>query len=202
VSTSDKPDTARGWQFVQKLLADEDVERLDDATDEEVERQMKAQGVRAARVPDVEKLVANVATRRDKYRDNAAKKAVAVVRPPSRTRWIAWLAAAAIGAAVVVLVAKRQEVIALFHREPAPPRPLQKPEDIILVRQERANALRREAFAACDQASWTLCEVRLDEARSLDPKGEEDPRVQEARKQIYRARHPGDAGQRLLPDTK
>jgi hypothetical protein len=54
-----------------------------------------------------------------------------------------------------------------------------------------ARALREEALEACDQARWDACKAKLDEARELDPAGEEDPRVQKARRAIEAA-HPGE----------
>jgi hypothetical protein len=171
VSTSDKPDTARGWRFVEKLLADEDIERLDKASDEEVERQMEAQGVRVGDVPTAEQLLAKVTDRASKRgADQAGRAGMATVRPLRRVRLVALLAAAAIGGLAVVLVTKRPEV------DTAPP--------------SRADALRSEAFDACARADWTLCENMLDEAKGLDPKGEQDQKVETARRQIYGARHP------------
>jgi hypothetical protein len=186
VSTSDKPDTARGWQFVEKLLADDDIERFDRATDEEVAQQMRAQGVQVTRVPDPEALIARVADRASNRRKADAEHAHPSVRPLPRIRLVAWLAAAAVGAMAAVLIVNTRRT----------PPDLSPPPQ-----RERAADLRREAFAACEQAIWTLCEKKLDDAKGLDSNGEADPRVQEARLQIDRAWHP-EAGKRALPDPK
>jgi hypothetical protein len=53
--------------------------------------------------------------------------------------------------------------------------------------QVRAAALRGEAYAACDTKRWTECTGKLDEAATLDPAGESDPRVVAARKAVSEA---------------
>ncbi len=45
----------------------------------------------------------------------------------------------------------------------------------------RAQDARDRAFAECDQGNWEDCLVDLDEAEQMDPAGEADPRVREAR---------------------
>ncbi len=94
-----------------------------------------------------------------------------------------WLAAAALGVGILVLVIKRDEVVAWFKgdtriepdhwvvpREPTP--------------QERADKLRDEAEKACAQELWGRCVDRLDEAKHLDPAGETGARVQALRATI------------------
>jgi hypothetical protein len=176
VSASDKPDTARGWRFIEKLLADDDVERLDRASDEEVERQMREQGVRAHHVPSAEELLSAVERRAGKERAGQASAAGAVVRPLRRKRWVPLLIAAAIGALSVLLVLQSRD-----QRDAAPV-----PRQVL---QERADSLRREALVACGDAQWALCATRLDEAKNLDPKGDSDPRVAAARRAIDAALH-------------
>jgi hypothetical protein len=175
VSASDKPDTARGWRFIEKLLADEDVERLDRASDEDVERQMREQGVRAHRVPSAEELLSEVERRAGNERPAQASEGGAVVQPLRRKRWIPWLVAAAIGALSVLVVL----------------RPRDQPDAGGMPRQEQADALRRQAFIACGEARWAWCERQLDEAKGLDPKGDTEPRVVAARRAIDAALHPG-----------
>jgi hypothetical protein len=45
----------------------------------------------------------------------------------------------------------------------------------------RANDLRKEAFEACGRGHWADCTRLLDEAMKLDPDGESDPDVRQAR---------------------
>jgi hypothetical protein len=205
VSTPDKPDTARGWRFVEKLLADDDIDGLDKASDEEVERQMDEQGVDASGVASADELLAKVTERASQRQRDQAERPPATVHRLRRVRTIAWLAAAAIGVMAVVLAVERQELIALFRREPVAPLPTQPPTpptppDLQLTRQERAAALRREAYPACGHAAWTLCERKLNEAQALDPEGEYQEAVRVARDEITIARHP-DASL-FPPDVK
>ena len=121
-----------------------------------------------------------------------------------RTRTLVSLLAAAFMASLGLLMVRRKEFIALFRREPVVPstqEPLPRtPQDLELTRHEQANELRREAYPLCGQASWTLCESKLDEAKALDRRGEQDPNVMTARREIYVARHPDAA--LFVPDTK
>lgn len=48
----------------------------------------------------------------------------------------------------------------------------------------RSSTLRRVAFDACAHARYGICRDKLNEARFLDPPGEDDPLVQRARAQI------------------
>jgi hypothetical protein len=175
MSEPGKPDPARGWRFVEKLLAEEGLERLDKASDEEVERQMRAQGVQTSRVPSAEELLAKAAARATRKQAKGtyaavdadlAAKVVATPVPPKRVRWVPILAAAALGALGVLIAVNRPG------------------EDAAGGPSARARAakLRDEGIAACAAAQWTACEERLDGARALDEEGEKDPRVIAARK--------------------
>jgi hypothetical protein len=46
----------------------------------------------------------------------------------------------------------------------------------------RVESLRRDAREACSKRSWQTCLDKLDEARTLDPKGDEAPAVQALRR--------------------
>jgi hypothetical protein len=48
----------------------------------------------------------------------------------------------------------------------------------------RTEELRKEAFDACGRGHFTDCERKLDEAKQLDPNGDNDPDVQNARRLI------------------
>jgi hypothetical protein len=55
---------------------------------------------------------------------------------------------------------------------------------------EVAGKLRDEAIGACDEHLWGLCRDKLDEAKTIDPAGENEARVQSARKRIAWALDP------------
>jgi hypothetical protein len=129
----DKPDLARGWMFVEKLLREEDLERLDQTSDEDVERQLRAAGIDPKDVPTADELLARAAARARKRREEGPRASARIVAPPARPKrnaWAVWLVAAAIGAVIVTLVVGKREVRAWWHRdatepvEPEPTRPL------------------------------------------------------------------------------
>jgi hypothetical protein len=200
VSTPEKPDPARGWLFIEKLLADDDPERLDKAGDEEVERQMREQGVTVSRVPTAEELLAKAAARAAKRSAGGSQASGASVKAlPVRRgmpKWVALLAAAAFGGLVVAVVMNQRET-PVAHPRPHDDSGGQQE----LTPEERAIRLREEAFMACGKRRWAECEIRLDEAKQLDPAGDTNPRVLAARHAIFQALHP-DAQSPVLPDKK
>src|SRR5580700_9211873 len=127
---ADKPDPALGWKFVEKLLREEDLERLDQASDEEVERQLRAAGIDPEEIPTAEELLARATERARKRKEKGIETAKIVplrVRP-KRSAWVVWLVAAAIAAVAATLAVERRELEAWWHpgTEPIGPDP-QKP---------------------------------------------------------------------------
>ena len=165
MNPADKPDPARGWQFVKKLLA-QDVERFDHASDDEVERQMTAQNVNPARVPSAEELLAKAQERAAKRTEGAADGARVEALPAPRRlpRWLLPAAAAFCGLAGVVVI----ELPAIQALK-------------VPSAQDRAADLRRAAFRDCDAKQWQRCWRALDDARLLDPEGDLAPLVVRAR---------------------
>jgi hypothetical protein len=172
-----KPDPARGWQYAMKLLAEEELERLDKMSDEEVADEMRAEGLDPTRVPSVETLLAKVPDAEQLLAEVPAGARVVPLEPWKRTRWAVWLAAAALGVVVVAILAlKSPAVVAWWHggkpadigADAAPPPPSE------LV---RAEALRDDAERACQRKLWGTCESKLDEASALDPASEHQARV-------------------------
>jgi hypothetical protein len=54
---------------------------------------------------------------------------------------------------------------------------------------KRAAELRREALAACDAQRYRECQERLDDARALDPDGEQSPEVKARRHMLEGVPH-------------
>jgi len=189
VSTTGKPDPARGERFLRKLLT-EDPAHLDVASDEEVERQMDAAGIQVKSVPTAEELMAlaekHARTEKRDAPSPSPKAAPVVASPPvRRPRPGAMVAAVAVGALGVAALANRAAIVAYVKGEPiGPDRPWGPPT---ATPEQRAWAIRGEAFAACDAQRWTQCTGKLDEAAVLDPAGESDPRVVSARKAVDEA---------------
>jgi hypothetical protein len=179
-----KPDPARGWQYAMKLIAEEELERLDKMSDEEVADEMRAEGLDPTRVPSVETLLAKVPDAEQLLAKVPAGARVVPLAPRRRTRWVVWLAAAAVGAlGVAILAMKGPAVVASWHGgkpadigADAAPRP---PSELV-----RAEALRDEAERACQRKLWGTCESRLDEASALEPAGERQARVVRMRGEI------------------
>jgi hypothetical protein len=83
-------------------------------------------------------------------------------------------------AVVVPIALAIAAAIALVIRAASPPPPVAhlRPDDTPAA---HAAALRRDAVEACEARSWKTCLDRLDEARALDPSGDENPEVQALR---------------------
>ena len=88
-----------------------------------------------------------------------------------RSRTVLWLAAAAVVVGAGSAAAVIGERLPPSHRHTPTP-------------AERAAPLREEAYSECARWRWFECEQKLEQARLIDPAGDSDPRVAEARKQI------------------
>jgi hypothetical protein len=180
VSTADKPDPARAWKYVDDLLADEELERLEKMSPEEVDGELRAVGVDPASIPSAEELFAKAEKRAREAGSAAARggngtgaatgsAASAKVLPLRRREGIAQYVTLAAAAAVLLFVATR-------------------PEDDGPVSAANPEAIRARAFEACAAKQWDACEEALDEAERIDRQGEDDARVREAREAIAQAR--------------
>ena len=116
------------------------------------------------------------------------RQRVSRMRRWMKERWAAELAAVAMLAALAVaawwLLRDRLTPPSPSRRRPSivpeqPPSPL-----------DRARALRAEALRACDQGSFRTCLDGLDQARGLDPTGDQDPAVGAARARAEAALEP------------
>jgi hypothetical protein len=194
MSAPDKPDPASAWTFVEQLLAEEELERLDKLGDKDLTAEMHAQGRNAADLPSADVLLARVRAAPENLNGNGRGKQAAKARARRRR----WLVAAAIAAAVAaVLSLEGPAIVAHFKRvEPiGPDNEMQQPQP---SPRELAQKLRDEAVGACGDGLWALCQRKLDAAHRLDPAGEEDPRVKKARGDIERGLH-GDHGGKDKP---
>ncbi len=86
----------------------------------------------------------------------------------ARTRWVGALAAAAVAIVVVAIAIPKPDVVT--HGRPSA-------EELA-----RAADLRRKAFEACDARRHKECREGLDQARTLDPEGEQAPEVKARRR--------------------
>jgi hypothetical protein len=138
-------------------------------------------------VPSAEELVARAKQLAD---ERAARGKVAVLPTRSaRRRPLLWLVAATLGVGLVVLVVERGAVVALFRAPEAPigPDPVTAPPPPReLTGVERAEKLRDEAAVACESGLYGRCSTKLDEAKDLDPAGEDGERTKMLRAKIVK----------------
>jgi hypothetical protein len=160
-----KPDPAQGWQFVEKLIADDSLQ-IDGARSDEVTSPMATKGGNATEVPSADDLLA-------KAQERAAKRPargeygpiVTAISTARSAPWWLWPAAAAFCGIAGVVVAYRLSSHATKE----------------LTTIERAADVRRAALRDCDAKEWQRCWKGLDEARDFDPEGDLAPLVVRAR---------------------
>jgi hypothetical protein len=137
-----------------------------------------------AHLPSTAELLARAERRASERAAGGAGAKVAAPVRAERRAWGLWLAAAALGAAIVAGVATRREVVAWLRHDTIPIGPAPWEPEKLVTAQERAASLRDEAYEACAGWLWFLCERKLDEAKAMDPAGESDVRVQGARRAV------------------
>jgi RNA polymerase sigma factor (sigma-70 family) len=119
------------------------------------------------------------------------RQRVSRMRRYFKNRWTAQLAAAAALTALVlalVTLLRKDKTDQPIVREPVP----------VPSAPPRAEELRRLALERCDQGEWQPCLDGLNEARKLDPDGDQTQRVQEARAAAAR----GLAPETTEPESK
>ncbi|MCL2448940.1 MAG: hypothetical protein FWD17_08340 [Polyangiaceae bacterium] len=189
MSASRNRDPARGFEHAERLI-DEEADRLAAMSDGDFDGAMAAEAA-PARVPSVAELMQRGERReRDRARtvERIAVPALALgaipdarPRPRPRARWVAATAAAGIAALVALWAGKRADLLAPLGR----PRVTAGEGDPAAESVSRqAAAIREDALHACAAGDFARCKARLDEAGRLEPAGEADLRVVEARREI------------------
>lgn len=169
------------WDALEKMELDDEVERVLALSDEDLDEELRKTGVNVERVRQRgEDLGRRLEAERGERKATTGRPGPAA---PSRRRSVAWLAAAAIAAAVAGVLAMNAGTVVAWFRPglpigpddggmvPRPPSP-----------QERAEALRWRARGECDRGDLVECQRDLDEARGLEPAGETRPEVVEMRR--------------------
>jgi hypothetical protein len=185
------------WLFAEKLLEEEDDARLAKLTDEELRAELEAEaGPEPKRPWRLEEALAAAAelankapatgtatnTARAEDAPVVAKAPPATPEPPAEKiapvvpiRRRAWRAVAILMAASFILV------MGIKAAQPPPPVGHAPPYYAM------AEALREEAFKACEAKDWAQCRQWLDEAAARDPSGDRADEVQKARQAIAAA---------------
>jgi DNA-directed RNA polymerase specialized sigma24 family protein len=129
-----------------------------------------------------------------KVSPEVVRQRVSRMRRFMRDKWAAELAAVAVivtAAVVLWLVLRKDEPVAQPLPQPAPEHLEPDP------RMEQARELRQGALRECERAEWQRCLAGLDEAAKLDPEGDRDDVVQDARREAAEA-----MSQKKGPETK
>lgn len=165
---TENSDPARGWLFVEKLLANEEIDEVDAMDDEGLAAALCARGRDPDELTSVDELMARATALVE--REAARRRTRVVPLRPRRVRWQSWLAVASLGVLGVFAIKMGQGPDRVGALPPEP------------------HGLRVEGMRACIDRKWELCEQRLDAARALDPAGDSDPTIEQARREIAGAR--------------
>jgi hypothetical protein len=104
-------------------------------------------------------------------------------RPRPVVMWLAVAATATVAAgALYAVLQPRQLAPVVPEPTAATPPPVQSAEPNLVA----AADLRRQAAAACDAQQWSVCLAHLDEARAVDPGGDDTPTVRATRDRALR----------------
>ena len=117
--------------------------------------------------------------------DKPPAPAPATATPPAPTAPRVWRMRVAIAVPTALALAAGVAV-AVQLTSPPPIVRTPRPE----TPEEHAATLRQEAREACESRSWKTCLDKLDEARALEPGGNETPEVQSLRHTAEAAGHP------------
>jgi hypothetical protein len=113
--------------------------------------------------------------------------------PPSRLRFAALLAAAALAIAPVAFLVARYfgpSAPAPYASDHPGPLPAPAPSPSAPEPGPTPSELRAAALDDCANYLWRACLDKLDTARALDPAGDTTPEVKEARRQAHKAIDP------------
>lgn len=150
------------WAALEESALDDEMEAVLEMSPEERRRELHEAGF------DLEKVHAQADAL---GAEPVRPEPVAVLRPKRSRRAVvaAAVIALAAGIALVVRSALEPTPVAAHHPDQAPA-------------AARARDLRAEARDDCAAKSWATCLEKLDEARALDPDGDESPEVQSLRR--------------------
>jgi len=164
-------------RLIEDSIAEYEVERIGELSPEGLADEMKKEGRDPARAKAVaERALAAV----DATAEPSGK--VVSLEEKRKARWGVRVTLLLVAASFVGYAALGG-VVGVSH---PPPR---------TEGEERATDLRKEAFAACDEGQASVCKDKLDQAKALDPEGEQSSQVVEARARIRRLEASG-AGNR------
>jgi hypothetical protein len=160
------PQPGGAWPLIEDAIAEEDVERVGKLSGDALAAEMKKAGLDPSRARALtDKVLAAT-------RASADPPKVVRLDERRRRRWMgpSLLVAAASAALYVAAVGTGTGVVGTG--------------DPYTPQEAQAHDLRKEAFAACEKGDAPLCKAKLDQAKELDPKGEQKNDVAQARARI------------------
>ncbi|HEY5146015.1 MAG TPA: hypothetical protein VII82_04580 [Polyangiaceae bacterium] len=163
------------WNALDEATMDAELEAVLAMSPEERRRALEEAGF------DIEKVHAQA----DALHAEAARQAPVAVPPAAPAAAVAAPRPKRPRALVVVpTVLAMAAGVALVVKLATPPPPVGSapPQDPNVV---RAEAIRRTARDACQAQHWQVCIIELNEAKALDPEGDEEPDVQALRREAH-----------------
>src|SRR5580692_1141003 len=188
MSVAERPDPEHAWRFAQKLLGEDELDRLDALSDEEKLAELRAEGRDASWAPTAESLLAGIeeAKRLSAPPATRGSRVVTLARPRKMSP-ILWVAAASVVALGALAAMERSAIVARRARDqpapiqavpsgetPPPPTP-----------QDLATKLLDEADTACGEGQYGLCNDKINEAVQVGLTAGEAPRVQRLRAYVH-----------------
>ena len=162
------------WKELTDEAGEDEIDRAAGVSVAEAEADLKAAGfdVAAERAKAGAFLDAMASGASSSKSEEAAPRVAEASRRKGTRPAVLWLAAATFVLAGGALYATLQSPPPVSHPpppEPSTPAPSVSSADDLSVAAE----LRRTAAAACDAKQWSVCLAELDEARAVDPDGDD-----------------------------
>jgi hypothetical protein len=176
MSSKQKRPPHEAWDVLERMALHDEAERVAALSDQELDAELAEQGLDPKALREQgEALAAKLKAAAPAPVTRLAVKPTA----PARTRWVALLAAATLAAIAMTVAIQMGALVSKGA-----------PDDVegsTAGDRARAAKLRRDALSACRGQRWADCREGLDEAKALDPAGEESQDVKNARRLIETA---------------
>jgi hypothetical protein len=176
---------------LERQAAEDEMDRICALTDADLDAELAAEGFdpaaeRAEGARMAERLASDALASGGVAPPEVAR--VVPIARPRRPALAVWLVAAAFAVLVgLVGVTQRAAIATWLKGKPEPVEPIL-PDDEKApppTPHELAERMRDEAELACADALWGTCSYRLDDAKKLDPAGEDGDRVKRLRATIH-----------------
>jgi hypothetical protein len=191
--TPPKATLAEQWRLVQELLDEAELQRVEKMTPEQIEAEAKTGGIGEERSRALLQRAIDAADAAPPVKEAPSSNVVPLSAARRRRAPGVTLTALAIAAGVAAVCYVERKPLgdqwqAWFHPGPVPtpqpPPPLVPPKNPEESPLEKARRLRAAAYVDIDKGYFDDAADELDEARYLDPAGNADPRVTQARQAI------------------